>query len=313
MEAAATLPNQTATSTRAAPAHGTLSRRLIELYQPRILRAGVLLSYVAVSLLLYLGWTLRGEHILTAESGLGYALGIAGGSMMLLLLLYPLRKKARFMRHFGPVKYWFRLHMTFGVLGPVCILYHCGFQLGSMNSNVALLCMLIVASSGLVGRYLYMNIHHGLYGSKATLEELRRDAATLKQELAERIESAPRLLERLDAFESHALAPDCRTLTRGLRNLFLGFSAWRLRASLRQCIRAEIRRHAEAATLTNAELRALRRSLQQHVSARLESVRKIAGLGLYERLFSAWHLLHFPLFLMLVISGIVHVFAVHIY
>lgn len=313
MEAAVTLPNQTATNTRAAPAAGTRSRRLIELYQPRILRAGVLLSYLAVSLLLYLGWTLRGEHILTAESGLGYALGIAGGSMMLLLLLYPLRKKARFMRHFGPVKYWFRLHMTFGVLGPVCILYHCGFQLGSMNSNVALTCMLIVASSGLVGRYLYMNIHHGLYGSKATLEELRRDAATLKQELAERIEFAPLLLDRLDAFENRALAPDCHALSRGLRNLFLGFGAWRLRMSLRQYIRAEIRRHAENGALTHPELRALRRSLQQHVSARLESVRKVAGLGLYERLFSAWHLLHFPLFLMLVISGIVHVFAVHIY
>lgn len=302
MEAAVTLPKQTAASARYGQAQPTLSRRLIDLYQPRILRVGVLLSYLAISLLLYLGWTLRGEHILTAESGLGYALGIVGGSMMLLLLLYPLRKKARFMRHFGPVKYWFRLHMSFGVLGPVCILYHCGFQLGSLNSNVALACMLIVASSGLIGRYLYMNIHHGLYGSKATLEELRRDAETLRQALAERIEFAPRLLERLDSFEHRAL-----------RNLSLGFSAWRLRVSLRQYIRAEIRRHAEYGTLTPAELRTLRRSLQQHVSARLESVRKVAGLGLYERLFSAWHILHFPLFLMLVISGVVHVFAVHIY
>ena len=53
---------------------------------------------------------------------------IIGGSMMLLLLLYPLRKQARFMRNAGPVKLWFRMHMTFGVLGPVCILYHCDFQ-----------------------------------------------------------------------------------------------------------------------------------------------------------------------------------------
>lgn len=314
MEASATLPNPmntAAAQSRSTPA--TPLRSLIELYQPRILRLGVLLSYLTVSLVLYLGWTIRGEHILTAESGLGYALGIAGGSMMLLLLLYPLRKKARFMRHFGPVKYWFRLHMTFGVLGPVCILYHCDFQLGSTNSNVALMCMLIVASSGLIGRYLYMNIHHGLYGSKATLEELRRDAATLKQELAERIEFAPRLLERLDAFECRALAADGNLLLRGLRNLFLGFSVWRLRVVLRQSIRTEIHKHAETGALSPAELRALRRSLHQHVGARLESIRKVAGLDLYARLFSAWHLLHFPLFLMLVISGIVHVFAVHIY
>lgn len=294
-----------------APATGL--RGLIDLYQPRILRIGVLLSYAAVTLLLYLGWRYRDANILTAESGLGYLLGIAGGSMMLLLLLYPLRKKARFMRRAGPVKYWFRLHMTFGVLGPLCILYHCGFRFGAVNSNVALICMLIVAGSGLVGRYLYMNIHHGLYGSKATLDELRRDASALKQELAERVAFAPQLLERLDTFECRALAAHGNALLGGLRSLTLGFDAWRLRVALRRQIRAEIRKQAQAGALTAAELQTLRRSLHRHVSARLESVRKVAGLGVYERLFSAWHVLHFPLFLMLLISGIVHVFAVHIY
>lgn len=314
MQAAATLTSATTRATaRSRVVMGASLRNLIELYQPRILRLGVLLSYLSVSLLLYIGWDSRTDHILTAESGLGYALGIAGGGMMLLLLLYPLRKKARFMRHFGPVKYWFRLHMTFGVLGPVCILYHCGFQFGSMNSNVALICMLTVAGSGLIGRYLYMNIHHGLYGSKANLDELRRDADALKQELAERIEFAPRLLDRLDSFERSALDSGGRHVPVGLRNLLLGFAVWRLRISLRRHIRAETHKQAETGLLSAAESRALRRSLQQHVSARLESIRKIAGLGVYERLFSVWHILHFPLFLMLVLSGIVHVFAVHIY
>jgi hypothetical protein len=313
MVAAATLARPAPATARPPAATGASVRGLVEQYQPRILRLGVLLSYLAVSLLLYLGWRLRGEQILTAESGLGYALGIAGGSMMLLLLLYPLRKKARFMRPFGPVKYWFRLHMTFGVLGPLCILYHCGFQLGSMNSNIALFCMLIVAVSGLIGRYLYMHIHHGLYGSKASLDELRRDAATLKQELAERIAFAPRLLEHLDGFERRALAADGSVVTRGLRNLLLGFQVWRLRLSLSRHIRAEILTFAATGAVAPADLDALQRSLHRHVSARLESVRKVAGLGLYERLFSAWHILHFPLFLMLVITGIVHVLAVHIY
>ena len=47
--------------------------------------------------------------------------------------------------------------------------------------------------------------------------------------------------------------------------------------------------------------------------ARLESIRKIAEFNFYERLFSIWHLLHFPLFLMLIVSGIVHGIAVHMY
>ena len=284
---------------------------LIEQYQPRILRLGVLLSYVAVSILLYLGWTQRGEQYLTAESGLGYALGIIGGSMMLLLLLYPLRKKARFMRHAGPVKFWFRMHMTFGVVGPVGILYHCDFQLGSLNSNVALFCMLTVASSGLIGRYLYMRIHKGLYGSKASLGELRRDAQTLKEELVGRIAFAPQLLERLDAFETQTLCEGVSLAKRVTRKLTLGFRLWRTRLALRHLIHEEISKHA--GNCTDDELRTLRRSLNLHVNARLESVRQVAGFSFYEKLFSAWHVLHFPLFLMLVLSGIVHVIAVHAY
>jgi hypothetical protein len=314
MDAASTLPRRAlADQDTARTTTSDTVRGLIVAYQPRILRLGVLFSYVSVSLVLYLGWLSRGEQILTAESGLGYALGIIGGSMMLLLLLYPLRKQARFMRNIGPVKYWFRMHMTFGVLGPVCILYHCDFQLGSMNSNVALFCMLTVASSGLVGRYLYMNIHNGLYGSKSNLDELRRDAEVIKQQLADRVEFAPILLEQLDSFEQQAFETNSNVLLRTLRKLFIGFSVWRLRMALRRHIRTEIHKQAAMGRFPNTELRALNRSLRQHVSARLESVRKIASLGLYERLFSAWHLLHFPLFLMLVLSGVVHVFAVHIY
>ncbi len=309
MEAIATFnPGRTPA---AASAARTQISGLIEQYQPRILRLGVLLSYLTVSALLYLGWTQRGNQHLTAESGLGYALGIIGGSMMLLLLLYPLRKKARFMRNIGPIKFWFRMHMTFGVVGPLAILYHCDFQLGSLNSNVALFCMLTVAGSGLIGRYLYMRIHKGLYGSKANMEELRRDAQTLKQELAERIAFAPQLLERLDAFEKQSLCEGALLPTRITRKLTLGFRLWRTRAALRRYIREEIRNHA--GTQSPTELRALRRSLNRHVNARLESVRQVAGFSFYEKLFSAWHVLHFPLFLMLVLSGIVHVFAVHVY
>ncbi len=63
--------------------------------------------------------------------------------------------------------------MMMGIIGPVCILIHCGFSLGATNSNIALFSMLTVAGSGIFGRYFYSKIHHGLYGRKATLAELQ--------------------------------------------------------------------------------------------------------------------------------------------
>ena len=120
------------------------------------------------------------ERYITPNRGIGYALGIIGGSMMLLLLLYSARKRFRWLKFLGPTVGWFRFHMVLGVLGPLCILYHSNFGLGATNSNVALFSMLTVAGSGLIGRYIYSRIHHGLYGSKATLSELRAGPKTFE-------------------------------------------------------------------------------------------------------------------------------------
>ena len=63
------------------------------------------LLFVAAIVTIYFGWQISPERYITAENGAGYALGIIGGVMMLMLLLYPLRKRARWMRNFGPSAY----------------------------------------------------------------------------------------------------------------------------------------------------------------------------------------------------------------
>ena len=273
---------------------------LINLYRPRARGFLLLLAYLLVLAVVYLGWNNRLSQPLTAESGMGYALGIVGGSMMLLLLLYPLRKHLRIMRHLGPVKFWFRTHMLFGVLGPVFILFHSGFQLGSLNSNVALFCMLVVASSGLVGRYFYTKIHHGLYGRKATLDELIRHSALLQGALQAALTAYPAAVQQVEAFEQQARQAPAGFAASLFRLISLGTRTWILYLLLRLRV---------PRALSSRE----RRSMLRHVGARLESIRKIAEFQFYERLFSIWHVLHFPLFLMLIISGTVHVIAVHMY
>lgn len=164
------------------------------------------LFYLSIFVLIFAGWKNKEFSNLTPESGSGYWLGIIGGSLMLLLLLYPLRKKMRILNMLGSIKHWFKIHMLFGVLGPVAILFHANFSLGSTNSNVAFFSMVIVASSGLIGRYFYAKIHHGLYGRKASLKELRESLKesksnlgshfALTKEVVEKIKSTERLLLR---------------------------------------------------------------------------------------------------------------------
>jgi hypothetical protein len=157
-----------------------------------------------------------------------------------------------------------------------------------------------VASSGLVGRYFYTKIHHGLYGRKATLDELLRHSALLGESLQAVIGNYPGAAVRIALFEQQ-----CRNHSAGFLASFatlvsLGIRTWSLYLSL--WLRAP-------RSLSAGD----RRPVLRHVGARLAIIRKIAEFHFYERLFSLWHHLHFPLFLILIVSGIVHVVAVHMY
>src|SRR3974377_7409 len=110
---------------------------------------------IVTGLILALGYHAHLERYITPQRGLGYWLGITGGSMMLLLLLYSARKRVRWLSWMGSIPLWFDIHMTLGVVGPVLVLFHSNFRLGATNSNVALVCMIVVACSGVGGRYIY--------------------------------------------------------------------------------------------------------------------------------------------------------------
>jgi hypothetical protein len=273
----------------------------------RLTPARVGLAVAAIALLV--GWVAPLRTYLTPRSGLGYALGIIGGSLMLALLIYPARKRIPGLAAIGSARAWFQIHMVLGVAGPICILYHAGYHLGAANSNVAFISMLIVAGSGLVGRYLYARIHHGLYGKKASLAELRTEAERLKSEAAGAGRLLPEFAARIDQAEQR--------IARGIPMVPKAFAAALLcragRSSLHRYVRRTLR-GAAAESLTIAEhRRALAQAADRYADSRLTAARRVAEFESCERLFSLWHVLHLPLFGMLFVAGIVHVIAVNVY
>jgi len=266
-----------------------------------------------VVIVVYLGWRYNRYLYLTPEYGPGYALGVTGALLMVMLLLYPVRKHARWASGFGPIRYWFRSHMLMGVLGPVCILFHCNFQLGSTNGNIALFSMLLVAGSGLVGRYFYTKIHYGLYGRKADLVNLSSDAALARAELDPVFDSLPGMKVRLQRLEEKALLTRggiFATLTNVLEvNIRSRWCWYASMLELRQYLKSESRRQEVRREQHNHCYQKCRHYLSEY----LVTVRKVAGFSFYERLFSMWHIFHLPIFVMLLITGIVHVYAVHMY
>jgi len=277
-------------------------------------KKSALIGYLLTGSVLYAGWVGRAERNITAAHGLGYTLGIVGALMMLTLLLYPLRKRIRFLKFLGSTRRWFYWHMVLGIAGPVLILFHSNFALGSLNSRIALYCTLLVAVSGMVGRYLYSRIHNGLYGRKKTLQALVRNMEESMDQLSK---SGGDLIDeirtRLTELDRRVLEPPQTLLQSAARPLLVSirtrFAYFRLNWLLRKRLIARSI-ESQAVAAHRGRLEALtRRYLRRH----LRELRGIAHLSLFERLFSYWHILHLPFFLMLVISAIVHVIAVHMY
>ncbi|HYL72275.1 MAG TPA: hypothetical protein VEY89_13325 [Candidatus Dormibacteraeota bacterium] len=269
--------------------------------------------FVLACALLYFGWAAQTERYITPKRGIGYALGIIGGSLMLILLVYSLRKRWHWLRFLGSTPSWFRFHMVLGILGPLCILYHANFMTGATNSNVALFAMLTVAGSGLAGRYIYAHIHHGLYGRKLELKDLRAGQEGLRK-AAGSISFLPELATRLEQAEARVLkSGPSGSLLGFVKPVAVGLASLRQRWQLHRYINHSLSVSAKKSAVVAAEHKRLRQSAVGYVDRRLAATRRVAEFEGYERLFSLWHALHIPLIFMMIIAAIIHVIAVHVY
>ena len=293
-----------------APAAGAAKAQLAEYAQRRSVTAAPAMFAVVLAASLLTGWLNRGEEYVIPESGVGYWLGVAGASAMLLLLLYPLRKRMRFR---GSVTLWFRLHMVLGLIGPALILFHSNFRLGSLNSNVALVAMLTVATSGIIGRYLYAKIHMGLYGRKAVLQDLSADAEALEKSLGSGISGCDQIVAQMRAFADGAASLPKGVLASFWTLPFVALRARFLRRRLQRqayrLVKSEAKRLKWSRRVRRQQFRGIINVVTLHVAA----VKKAAAFELYDRLFGLWHVLHLPLFMILILAACIHVVAAHLY
>jgi hypothetical protein len=265
----------------------------------------------ACAVLSIIGMQLHLERFITPERGLGYFLGIIGGSLMVLSMIYPWRKRQQSLAFIGTVKAWFQIHMIFGIVGPVLVLFHSNFQTGASNSNVALVCMLVVAASGLIGRYFYTRIHSEFSDSQEGLAELRAQITRLQQ-VSNSLAFVPDFSNHIEHVEARMMAKSggvpglLRPLVVALRSIN---ARLHMNAHIRRSVKLQGVLHGIPAQRLQRETKAARELARRHIDA----VRRVEEFATYERLFRFWHVLHLPLFLMMLVAGIVHVVAVHVY
>jgi len=298
-------------ASRARPSRAHWTARFSHYLTRPLLQLGPLLFGTSVLAALIYAWTIRNEGHWTAENGVGYWLGIAGSVAMLVLVLYPLRKRFRILHGLGRVASWFRLHMVLGILGPALIILHCNFKIGSLNSALALFTMLVVVASGIVGRYLYSQVHKGLYGTRAAATEILSDVEELKKQLGIDLEDGTPLFAGLEQFNASISATPKSTIGGLWAALTVGGRARRARRRFLRAADASLRRLMQQ--WPARERRRRRNEMHAHLQLYFAAAVKAQRLALYERLFGLWHVLHMPLFVLLVLTAIIHIVAVHLY
>jgi hypothetical protein len=301
-------------ATLAVPAHPTLRQTPPDVTEAPSRRVGSEWAlYALIAALVGGAWWIVQQGWFKAGDDVGYWLGVAGGIAMLTLFSYPLRKYVRRMHRWGKVKWWFWVHMTLGIAGPLLILVHSTFRVGSTNAAVALYSMLIVAGSGVVGRFLYVRVNRGLHSEVETLRQLQNRAGLDQTEVRSRLAFAPGVEARLLAFEQQHVG-DQRSLGAHFRQVLL-LPLLELREYALCCaeLRQPLAKVAASRRWSADDLAKRQRQARRLVRRYLRGVARVALFSSYVRLFALWHIAHVPFVYIMVISAVAHVVAVHAY
>jgi len=122
------------------------------------------------------------------------------------------------------------------------------------------------------------------------------------------VDEAPLVLEALKAFEAEALSS-----VSVLKALRMGAITRRGRTFLSELMLPLIERQAAQGHWPAALKQDRREAALLHLERYLAAIRKASAFAIYERLFAVWHMLHMPMFCVLVCIVLVHVLAVHLF
>jgi hypothetical protein len=206
----------------------------------------------------------------------GHGLGIIGTLMILFgVSIYIARKRYNFMSKYLRLKYLLEFHIFLCTLGPILILYHTAFKFGGIVS-IAFWSMVAVVLSGVIGRFIYIQIPRTIEGRALSLSEVKNMQSDLSQEMSSSFNLDESTKVFLDEF-----------IVEGKKGKSL--------RSLRKMLRA------------NKIERKDRRAIIKMIKEEISLSGKIKRLETMQRLFKYWHVAHLPFALIMLIIVIIHI------
>jgi hypothetical protein len=234
------------------------------------------------------------DHGMLKPSGtLGHGLGIIGTLMIIFgVSSYMARKRYRFLSRTGLLKHWLEFHIFLCTLGPILVLFHTSYKFGGLVA-VSFWSMVAVFLSGIVGRFIYLQIPHTIEGREMSLNEIRE----MKTDVAVVLKNSYNLDEMtynilVDSIKKKVGVYKKNPLVRYVSNYF------RDRKTIRT-VKYQLRH--------NKLPRTERKMILSLVSDDMKLNQKIERLDTMQNLFKYWHVVHSPFALVMLVIMLIHV------
>ena len=234
------------------------------------------------------------DHQSLKSSGtIGHGVGIIGSLFMIIgVASYMARKRYRFMLRLGLLKHWLEFHIFLCTLGPILVLSHTAFKFGGIVA-ISFWSMVAVFLSGIIGRFIYIQIPRTIEGRELSLNEIK----AMKTDINRTIRDNYHLNE-----ETIALIENSLSLTKDVQKQAGGLSVKHSYFSGLQKIR-NIKSVLNREKLPKEDTRKIIQLVKNEISIN----NRIARLNMMQNLFRYWHVAHLPFALVMLIIMVIHV------
>jgi hypothetical protein len=226
---------------------------------------------------------------------LGHGFGVLGSLLMLLMLLYSLRKRWSLLARVGHVSHWLKIHIYFGIVGPLLIVLHSAFKVQGLIA-VSFWSMVAVAASGIVGRYLYLKLPRNILGEELDLHQAQNMDENFRKELIGRYSISTQMLAGIEKM----LLPPMPKRANSLRVLF---ALWWNDLNRPMHLKKVHGYLAASLKLSSTDLHDLNKLVGEHVRLK----QRIILWNHTHSLFHYWHIVHRPFAYIMYIIMLVHV------
>lgn len=250
----------------------------------------VLITFTVTIYLIYVGYSYYNtsleerfyhpNHAWFKSSGIyGQGLGILGTFMILFgVSIYIARKRYDFLARYIRLKYLLEFHIFLCTLGPILILFHTTFKFNGIVS-IAFWSMVAVVLSGVIGRFIYIQIPRTIEGRELSLNEVQNMKTDLASVLIEKFKLDSNIIDLIVSLTNDQNATGHK------------ITVWSLKKALK------------LKKIPKTERIAIIKMVKKEKSLS----RKIARLQTMQQLFKYWHVAHLPFAIIMLIILIIHV------